>query len=136
MPQLIEELIKDHEMLLEKLDRVKKMSIVKSEGQETLLSIKEGLLKHLKKEDEKLYPFLNEQANHDRNLRNTLDVLASEMDQITDLAITFFNKYTKVTSGIPGTTFAMDSGKLLGKLSARIRKEEHILYDEYLRRKS
>lgn len=133
MPDLIEELKKDHEELIVELKKVNELNILKKEGQEFLFSLKERLLDHLKKEDEQIYSFLNEKAVNDIELRKTLNVLASDKDNFTGFAVSFFNNYTEIMPGIPPVDFVMDFGKLLGKLSARIYKEEDIIFREYLK---
>lgn len=133
MPDLIEDLKQDHEELIEELKKVNELNISKKEGQELLFSLKERFLEHLKKEDEQLYPFLNEVAINDRSLRKTLDVLVADMDDFTGFTVSFFNKYTEITSGVVLADFMMDFERLLGKLSARIYKEEDIIFQEYLK---
>lgn len=136
MPQLIEELKKEHQELLDALYKIKELSIVKKEGQELLLSIKEQLLEHLRKEDRELYPYLNEKAIHDDNLRNTLDVLAFDMNEITLSVEDFFNRYSKVSQFSPPSRYIVECSNLLGKLYGRIHKEERVIYREYVKQKS
>jgi hypothetical protein len=93
-----------------------------------LLAAKEGLLAHLKKEDEKLYPALREAAENTPSLKQTMDMFAKDMEAISKSAIDFFAKYAK---GGTSSEFANDFGRLTGILGMRIRKEEKIIYAEY-----
>ncbi len=128
MSKLVEELKKDHAVIAETLNKVKKLGIVSTEGQNTLLAAKNGLLAHLKNEDEQLYPVLNNAAKSDANLKRNLEMFAKDMDTISKTALEFFDKYSAGGSGIE---FARDFGKLFATLSQRISKEERIIYKEY-----
>ncbi len=128
MSKLVEELKKDHSVIAETLQTVKKLGITASDGQNTLLAAKNGLLAHLKKEDEQLYPVLNNAAKSDANLKRNLDMFAKDMDTISKTALAFFDKYS---SGGSGMEFARDYGKLFATLSQRISKEERVIYKEY-----
>ncbi len=128
MSKLVNELKKEHSVIAETLTNVKKLGVTSEEGQKTLLAAKSGLLAHLKKEDEQLYRVLNNAAESDVNLKQTLIMFAKDMDEISKGALEFFDKYS---TGGSGLEFAMDFGKLYATLSARIRKEETILFQKY-----
>ncbi len=128
MSELIDELTKEHSFIVETFNKIKSLGITSVEGQNALLAAKSGFLAHLKKEDEKLYPVLNDAAENDANLKRTLDVFAQGMDEISRATLEFFEKYSTGGSGIE---FARDFGRFLAILSRRIRKEEGILYQKY-----
>ncbi len=128
MSRLVEELKQDHKVIAETLNKVKGLGITSEEGQSTLLSAKAGLLAHLKKEDEQLYPVLNNAAKSDDNLKRQLDIFAKDMEGISIGALEFFAKYS---SGGSGIEFAKDFGSLFATLSQRIGKEESIIYKKY-----
>ena len=128
MSQLIDELKKEHVAIANILGEVSKLGITSKEGQAKLMVAKNGLLAHLKKEDDKLYPALKSAAQNDKNLGFTLDVYAKDMDGISKAAIAFFTKYAQGGSGME---FAKDIGGLVATLKSRIRKEEDVLYEEY-----
>jgi hypothetical protein len=129
MSKLIEELEKEHAVIVETLSKVKKFGITSSEGQNTLIAAKNGFLAHLKKEDDQLYPFLNKAAESNAALKQTLEMFAKDMDAISKTALDFFDKYSIGGSGIE---FAMDFGALSAKLSQRIFKEESTIYKKYV----
>jgi len=64
MNTLIEELKNDHAEIVKVLTKVRELGIGSKDGQDTLLAAKEGLLAHLKKEDERLYPSLRKAAEN------------------------------------------------------------------------
>ncbi|MCB1192305.1 MAG: hemerythrin domain-containing protein [Leptospiraceae bacterium] len=125
---LIEELKKEHSILVQVLQDVKKQGIGSSSGKENLLKAKTTLLSHLKKEDDKLYPKLKEKAKTDANLQNILSTFAKDMEGVSKTALDFFTKYEMSDSEME---FAKDFGALYAALGNRIRKEENVLYAEY-----
>ncbi len=128
MSNLVEELKKEHSVIVETLNKVKSLGITSEEGQNTLLAAKSGLLAHLRKEDEQLYPVLKKAAETDSNLNRTLDIFARDMEEVSKAVSEFFAKYSTGGSGIE---FAEDLGELFAILSSRISKEENILYQKY-----
>ena len=125
MSNLVEELKSDHAVIAETLNKVKNLGITSEEGQNILLAAKNGLLAHLRKEDEQLYPVLNNAAESNAALKQTLDMFAKDMEVISKAALDFFDKYS---TGGSGVEFAKDFGRLFATLSQRISKEENILY--------
>ena len=128
MSQLTLELRKDHGQIVKILNDVSELGITSKEGQRMLMDAKEGLLAHLKKEDDRLYPVLKKAAEKNPELKKTLDIFAADMAGISSAAISFFTKYAQGGSGIE---FAKDIGSLFSTLKTRIRKEEEYLYKEY-----
>ena len=129
MSKLVEELKKDHGLIVDVLKEVKDLGIGSKQGRDKLLLAKNGLLAHLKKEDEQLYAVLKRAAENDPSLKRTLDVFAQDMGEISKFALNFFDKYSKSESS--SLDFAKDFGNLFATLGARIRKEENILYNAY-----
>ena len=107
---------------------VNRLGISTNEGKSKLLAAKQGLLAHLKKEDDQLYPVLNEAAEQDPDLRRTLDTFAKDMKVVSGGALEFFAKYA---GGGSGLEFARDFGRLYAVLGSRVRREESVLYAEY-----
>jgi Hemerythrin HHE cation binding domain len=128
MSNFVEELKQEHTVIFETLNKVKALGITSEEGRNTLFAAKRGLLAHLKREDEQLYPVLNKAAESDAGLKRTLDMFAEDMEEISKTALEFFEKYSKNNSDLD---FARDFGKLCAILSKRISQEENIIYKEY-----
>lgn len=128
MSKLVEELKREHSVIADILNEVSKLGISTVDGQKKLLDAKTGLLAHLKKEDEQLYPVLRKAAEKDTALQQTLDIFAKDMAGISTAAVGFFGKYANGGSGLE---FARDIGGLFTTLKSRIRKEEDILYKEF-----
>jgi len=110
------------------LTRLRNWASQKKESQDILISAKANLLAHLKKEDRDLYPVLKKAAETNSSMKQTLEIFARDMEEISKFALQFFDKYSHGGSGIE---FARDFGKLFATLTGRIRKEEDILYREY-----
>jgi len=128
MSELIEELKKEHSKIIDMLNRIKEVGVTSNEGQSILLSAKACLLSHLHKEDSKLYPVLRKAAESNTWLKSNLDIFAADIDNISKIAIEFFDKYSDGGSGLE---FFKDSLHLFTMLDGRIGKEERILYEEY-----
>lgn len=129
MAVLIEDLKKEHAEIVDVLKEVKTLGIGSKEGKAKLLLAKDGLLSHLKKEDEQLYPVLKKEAEKNPELKRTLDIFAQEMEKISGVVLSFFGKYSG--SAPSGLEFAKDLGAIFTGLETRIRREENILYREY-----
>ncbi|TAN60335.1 hemerythrin domain-containing protein [bacterium] len=130
MSQLIDELEKEHVFIAELLTKAKKAGVTSKDGLDQLLSAKVMLLTHLKKEDTKLYPILKSAAERNKDLQQTLDLFAKDMNETSKAAVQFFEKYSR---GGEGNEFARDFGRLYSTLQTRMRKEENTLYKEYIK---
>ncbi len=128
MTVLIEELKKDHSEIVAALNEVKELGILSKEGQAKLLSVKEHLLMHLKKEDEQLYPVLKKEAEHNKSLKNALDLCAIDMENVSRVVLEFFDKYSR---GVLGKELQREFENLCEALGKRITNEEDVLYEEY-----
>ncbi len=128
MSALIRDLKNEHAIIISALNEVTKLGINTKDGQTKLLDVKDSLISHLQKEDEHFYPPLLKAANTNKNLQNTLEEYAREMEKISEIAIDFFEKYSR---GGSGPEFAREFGKLYGTLGKRIKREESVLYKFY-----
>lgn len=128
MTALIAELKKEHSKIVAALNEVKKLGIRSKEGQAKLQSVQESLLAHLRKEDEQLYPALKKGAEQNKDLKNTLDLFAIDMENVSKVALEFYDKYSE---GTLDEEFAREFEKLFEAINSRIRHEEEVLYDEY-----
>ena len=128
MSELIEEFKRDHAEIMAILNEAKELGILSKEVQAKLISIKEHLLAHLKKEDEKLYPALRKEAEDNERLRNTLDLFALDMETVSSVVQEFFDKYSR---GEIDENFSVNFESLSVTLSTRIMNEEDALYEEY-----
>ena len=128
MSALIEEFKKEHSKIIDTLKEIKELGVLSEEGQAKLKSAKESLLEHLKKEDERLYPVLRNEAEHNKKLKEILDVFTVDMENVSRVVMEFFDKYSEevVDSAVTGAF-----EELFAAFRNRIRNEEDILYDEY-----
>ena len=128
MTILIEELKKEHSEIVAALNEVKKLGILSKEGQDKFTSVQTSLRAHLEMEDDQLYPILRKQAEHNKDLKNTLDLFEMDMENVSTIVREFFDKYSEEFSGEELTE---DFEKLFTALSKRISNEEASLYEEY-----
>ncbi len=128
MSALIEEFRREHSEILAILNEIEGLNILSKEGQVKLMSVKTSLLEHLKKEDVKLYPALYKVAEHNNSLKNTLDLFAMDMENVSRVALEFFDKYSR---GVLGKELQGEFESFFVALRNRIKNEEDILYDEY-----
>ncbi len=94
------------------------------------MSVKTILLEHLKKEDAKFYPVLYKAAEHNINLKTILDLFVIDMENVSRVALEFFDKYSR---GVLGKKTQEEFGSLSVTLRDRIKNEEDLLYKEYER---
>ncbi len=99
MAKLIDELKKENTSIVNTLDAVKTLGINSKEGKEKLLTAKTAFLENLKKEDEKLYPALRKAAKKNEDLKTKLDEFGKDMDNVSKIALYFFNRYSHGGSG-------------------------------------
>lgn len=128
MSNLIDELRSEHQKLASILLEVKELGPTR-EGRRLLGMSKAALLAHLKKEDSFLYPELQRAAVDDPRLQEVLSNFASDMDKISKAAINFFAEWEM---GGDALDFVKEIETLIAVLQSRIRREETILYPEYL----
>ncbi len=128
MSILIEELKKEHAEIVATLNEVKKLGILSKEGQDKLMSVEASLLAHLEIEDDQMYPALRKEAEQNKDLKNTLDLFAMDMDNVSKVVRDFFDKYSEEVSG---EELPKDFENLYTALSKRISNEEESLYEEY-----
>ncbi len=130
MSALIEELRREHSEILAILSEVEGLDILSKEGQVKLMSVKTSLLEHLKKEDVKFYPVLYKVVEHNNSLKNILYLFAIDMENVSRVALEFFDKYSR---GVLGKELQEEFEILIVALRNRIKNEEEILYLEYER---
>ncbi len=128
MSMLIEELKKEHAEIVATLKEVKRLGILSKEGQDKLMSLEASLVAHLEIEDDQMYPALQKEAEQNKNLKNTLDLFAMDMENVSKVVQDFFDKYSEELSG---EELPKDFENLYTALSKRISNEEESLYDEY-----
>ena len=128
MTALIEEFKREHSEIVAILNEVKELGIHSKEGQAKLMSAKESLLAHIKKEEEQFYPVLRKEAEINKELESILDLLAVSMMDASRVALEFFDKYSR---GVSGKEFSKEFENLIIALDKRIRNEEDILFPVY-----
>ena len=128
MSALIDEFKKDHLEIIDTLKEIKELGVLSEEGQAKLISAKESLLEHLRKEDELLYPVLKKEAEHNEKLKELLDVFAKDMENVSRVVMDFFDKYSE---DVIDSAVTDEFEHLFAAFRNRIRHEEDILYEEH-----
>jgi hemerythrin-like domain-containing protein len=120
---LITQLKADHAAIQKALDTIREASFQRAVSERELTAIKDRLLAHLAKEDKQLYPvLLSQEAN-----RRTAEKFQERMQPISTEVLAFFTTYQTPESR-QGMAFAKDLGRLMQRLTMRIRDEETHLY--------
>ncbi len=125
---LIDQLIKEHSQIFDELTEANRLGIITKEGQSKLFSAKADLLVHLKNEDEHLYPILKKEAENNKNLESILNSFSSEMEDISKSVMEFIDKYS---NGVLDSKYVESFDSIFATLSARMKKEESIIFAEY-----
>ena len=128
MSALIEEFKREHSEILAILNEAKELGILSHEGQSKLMSVKAILLEHLWNENERLYPVLWKEAEHNNDIKDVLDLFAVEMENVSIIVQEFFDKYY---GGVIDEDFPREFEIFFTAISKRIRNEEDALYEEY-----
>ena len=128
MSALIDQLKKEHSEIFAELNEANDLSIITKEGQNKLFSTKADLLVHLKHEDEHLYPVLRKEAENNKHLESILNSFSSEMENISESAMKFFEKYS---DQVIDSMYVESFETIFATLSARMKKEESVLFAEY-----
>ena len=128
MSSVIEALKAEHAKIRKNLAEIDFLDIHTKEGRKALLMAKEGLLAHLKHEDENLYPKLLAGAQSDPILADALEFFNDDMSSVATTAMAFFEKYE---DGCRNHLFTEDYSNLVHVLSQRIQKEEAVIYEMF-----
>lgn len=128
MTELIQALKAEHANIVAILLTVDELGIDTEAGREKLLSAKAGLLAHLKREDDHLYPALRKAAEDDPIIEDALAFFQEDIAPVSKLSLAFFEKYA---DDISAHDFADDFATLADLLAQRIQKEEAVIYKMY-----
>ncbi|MBI5561620.1 MAG: hemerythrin domain-containing protein [Deltaproteobacteria bacterium] len=131
MTKLIDELKQEHAVLMDILDEVYRLGIASKEAQSKLGAAKAGLLRHLRREDEHLYPALKTACAGNPEVSDTVRRFIADMGVVSREALVFFDKYSAGGAGGAALEFARDFGRFSVTLKSRIQREETTLYRIY-----
>ncbi len=127
MSALIDQLKKEHTTLATVLTGAMEAGLQSPECKKKLTSAKAMLLAHLAKEDKELYPKL--MGNPELSVMARAS--AKEMEGISKVVLAYFDKFLSPTANANSADFTVETGKLIGALQMRIKKEETSLYVRY-----
>jgi hypothetical protein len=128
MSGLLEELKSEHRAILDILGRARALGITSRAGQEQLISARDLLMAHMRKEDEKYYPALRGAAENNKDLKLLLDYFVRDMEDVSRKAMRLFERYAH---GGDEAEFAGEVKLLYLALKDRIRTEEETLFEKF-----
>ena len=128
MSRLLEELKNEHKVILDILNQVKTQGISSRAAQEKLISARELLTAHIRKEDEKYYPKLRRASESNEDLKIILNYFVKDMEDVSKMAMQVFDKYAR---GGDEVAFAGEIKLLYMMLKDRIRTEEDTLFKKF-----
>ena len=131
---LINILKQEHRELLEQIKKIKREGINSNQAKENICEFKNLLVKHLRREDHDLYPFLNEVAKTNVNIEIMLRAYANEINKIEEESLIFFNKFEN--NKFTPEELKKNFDKMVAKLEIRIVSEEKKLFPKYSNSKS
>ena len=130
MSKLINELKQEHQEIDKILKDLQSIGYSSKRSKELLIKSREKLIDHLKKEDDKLYPPLEAEAESNQGLNQMLETFGKEMDQITRFVEEFHKKYYTM-GDMEAEGFKRDLTSYITTLKNRIMREEVAIYKEY-----
>jgi len=125
--ELVEELKKGHSLVIETLKQARKLGIDTKEGQNEILSAKDTILAHMKKEDEEFYHVLRKAAESNGKLKELIAEFDNDINEISRYSTEFFDNKNVAM----GSNFASEVENFIAILDRRILREETFLFKEF-----
>ena len=125
--ELVEELKKGHSLVIETLKQARKLGIDTKEGQNEILSAKDTILGHMKKENEEFYPVLRKAAESNGKLKELIAEFDNDINEISHYSSEFFDN----KNAAMGSNFASEVENFIAMLDRRILREETFLFKEF-----
>jgi len=129
MSNIINELKAEHAHLDHLFVKIEHLDVSSKEASEQLQAVKLAVLNHLKKENQTIYPKLREAAFNNLRLQRKLDLFARDTVRLSTIFIQFIDKYSEGGSNLD---FKRDFSRLSKILSAFAKREEEVIFSEYL----
>jgi len=128
MSDFTKELRHENYLILQTLKQAKQLTMRTLRGRRVLFDMRNDLITHLKREDEKIHAALQGAMQTHPDLEQTLEMFKNDIENTTDSVMDFFKKYD--TDGAD-KELSDDFDKLFATISKRIEKEENIFYAEF-----
>ena len=125
--KLVEELKRGHSLIIETLKQARKLGIDTKEGQNEILSAKDTILAHMKKEDEEFYHVLRKAAESNGKLKELIAEFDNDINEISHYSSEFFDN----KNAAMGSNFASEVENFIAILDRRILREETFLFKEF-----
>lgn len=128
MTELIKKFRDEHIIILTLLKKVKTEKLSDEERTAYLFTVKSILKNHFNREDEKLYPGLQQMATDSNGAIKTVKEFTVGLDKIGAIITSFFENNVNDLNAIQKSS---DFTKIITLLEVRIKKEEKDLYPLY-----
>ena len=128
LSELIEDFKNEHSEIIAELKELEELGIHTKKGYDKLMCLIAYLLKHIRKEDEYLYPVLRKASEHNKKLQEILSLYVNGLGNMYVETLDFIVKYSK---GAKDSNFQREYERLLEALIKRIEYEENILFIDY-----
>jgi len=127
--KLIQELELEHRKITNLLLMLKRGKMTMLEKLEILLRAKSLILNHLQKEEKSIYPSIIKKGTKQFSIASEF---AKDISQLSVGILEFFDNFENMIQE-KNADYPKGFGSLLVLLTTRIRREESILYPEYLK---
>jgi len=128
MSDFTKELRHENYLILQTLKQAKQLTMRTLRGRRVIFDMRNDLITHLKREDEKIHAALQGAVKTNPDLEQTLAMFKNDIENTTESVIEFFRKYATDDAD---KELSDDFDKLFTTISKRIEKEENIFYAEY-----
>jgi len=128
MSDFTKELRHENYLILQTLKQAKQLTMRTLRGRRVIFDMRNDLITHLKREDEKIHAALQGAVKTNSDLEQTLAMFKNDIENTTESVIEFFRKYATDDAD---KELSDDFDKLFTTISKRIEKEENIFYAEY-----
>ncbi len=126
--RLVMELKKEHELILQSFNLVKTLGIHTKDGLSEYRNIENLLMEHIIKEDNNMYPVLNEVAKSNKTIQAALDHLTKDLEEI-DYTI---HQFSQTLTGKENLEELESTFNVIGDvLINRIKLEEALIYPAF-----
>ncbi len=134
MSDLIDRLKREHHEIDRALKEAKLLGAATKDGHKRLLDARDLIIKHLKEENDALYPSLEASATTDAILSEDLARFQQTLKPVTDQAIAFFERYDEPQEyDEPHEQAALrrELVDIITLIESRIDQEETIFYPHF-----
>jgi len=124
----IESFIRGHKAILSQIDQVQNHLRFFYKARIQLRNLNDVLSSHLKRQDEKLFLFLQEHYKDDGKSLKMIEFLIHDLKELRIHALTFWDKYMMATGDVMERNFSKDFVEFSKAILTRLDIEEQYLF--------